>query len=158
MKKSAALLFLSLIVMSMGGCGNSQNVPTQQPAENTITQTAPSQSTAQTSEPQSTAQPDTTQQQKNASGKISLAMYEQIDTGMRYEDVIALIGAKPSSESTMIYGCNYCYVFLVGRRRHWCKRNDLFPGWRRFKQITGRIKVEIYKKISPENNVFSGGS
>ena len=101
MKKSAALLFLSLIVMSMGGCGNSQNVPTQQPVENTTTQTAPSQSTAQTSEPQSTAQPDTTQQQKNASGKISLAMYEQIDTGMRYEDVIALIGAKPSSESTM---------------------------------------------------------
>lgn len=101
MKKSAALLFLSLIVMSMGGCGNSQNVPTQQPAENTTTQTAPSQSTAQTSEPQSTAQPDTTQQQKNASGKISLAMYEQIDTGMRYEDVVALIGAKPSSESTM---------------------------------------------------------
>lgn len=102
MKKSAALLFLSLIVMSMGGCGNSQNVPAQQPVENTTTQTAPSQSTAQTSEPQSTAQPDTTQQQqKNASGKISLAMYEQIDTGMRYEDVIALIGAKPSSESTM---------------------------------------------------------
>ena len=28
-------------------------------------------------------------------------MYEQIDTGMRYEDVIAIIGAKPSSESTM---------------------------------------------------------
>lgn len=83
------LIIVIVLLACISAIGNKKDTSTQQNQQ----QTQQNQQQTQQSQQQT--------QQSAASGKMSLEMYNQIQTGMSFDEVVAIVGAQPASQSTM---------------------------------------------------------
>ena len=102
MKKAFSLFVITVLLCSMASCsGISSDDGSTNPAETTNTPPAAT-----------TATPETTAPAKK-SGKINMEKFEKINSGMTYEEVVAIIGEKGELSSEVDMGIGSDFVTQI---------------------------------------------